>query len=104
MDDALLSCPSEGAAVDLMKRTQLALKAGGKLRLHKITSNSKLVLSEFPLDDLAKELKDFNLLSENDLPVQRSLGLSWDINADTRFQDTLRSEALHSPWSSINHQ
>lgn len=83
VDDAHLNCPIEDAAVDLIKRTPLALKAGGQLRLHKITSNSKSVLSEFQLDDLAKDFKDFDLLSKNYLPVQRSLGLSWDINADT---------------------
>ncbi|XP_069108972.1 uncharacterized protein [Argopecten irradians] len=73
VDDGLLSCPTEDAAVDLMQRTQLALKEGGQLRLHKIASNSKSVLSKFPVDDLAKDLKDFDV-GDNDLPIQRSLG------------------------------
>lgn len=36
---------------------------------------------KFPADDLAKDLKDLDI-GKDDLPVQRSLGLSWDINAD----------------------
>lgn len=80
-DDGLLSCPSEEVAADLMKRTQQALKEGGRLKLHKISSNSKSVLMKFPADGLAKDLKDLDI-GKDDLPVQRSLGLSWDINAD----------------------
>lgn len=34
VDDGLLSCPSEEVAADLMKRTQQALKEGGRLKLH----------------------------------------------------------------------
>lgn len=63
-----------------MKRTQQALKEGGRLKLHKISSNSKSVLMKFPADDLAKDLKDLDI-GKDDLPVQRSLGLSRDINA-----------------------
>ena len=81
VDDGLMSCASEDAAVSLMRRTQIALKEGGELRLHKIASNSKSVLLQFPKDDLAKELKSLDI-GEEDLPMQRSLGLSWDINAD----------------------
>lgn len=81
VDDGLLSCPSEEVAADLMKRTQQALKEGGRQKLHKISSNSKSVLMKFPADDLAKDLKDLDI-GKDDLPVQRSLGLSWDINAD----------------------
>jgi hypothetical protein len=63
------------------KRTQCTLKKGGKLRLHKISSNWKYVLSKFPLGDQAKDLKDLDIGKE-DLPEKRSLGLSWDINTD----------------------
>ncbi|XP_061191767.1 uncharacterized protein LOC133200011 [Saccostrea echinata] len=59
VDDGLLSCPSEDMAIELMKRTQLALKEGGQLKLHKISSNSKSVLLKFPADDLAKDLEGF---------------------------------------------
>ncbi|XP_063404237.1 uncharacterized protein LOC134687709 [Mytilus trossulus] len=79
--DGLLSCQNVETAVDLVKRTQSALSSGGNLRLHKIASNSKHLLSQFPVDDLAKNLKDLKF--ENDcLPLQRSLGMAWDINND----------------------
>lgn len=81
VDDRLLSSPHEEIAADLMKRTQMTLKEGGRLKLHKISSNSKLVLMKFPAHDLAKDLKDLDI-GKDDLPVQRILGLSWDINAD----------------------
>lgn len=75
VDDGLLSCPSEEVAADLMKRTQQALKEGGRLKLHKISSNSNSVLMKFPADDFAKDLKDLDI-GKDDLPVQRSLSLS----------------------------
>lgn len=40
VDDGLASIPTSLEAIDLMKRTQEALKKEGNLRLHKIDSNS----------------------------------------------------------------
>lgn len=106
VDDGLLSCLSEELAADLMKRSQLAL----------ISSNSKSVLMKFPADDLAKDLakdlKDLDI-GKDDLPVQRSIGLSWDINADvftfkiytdqTPFTRSFvhDQQLVSSPWISI---
>ncbi|XP_033753059.1 uncharacterized protein LOC117336558 [Pecten maximus] len=88
VDDRLLSTSSAHKAVDLMKRTQTALWDGGRLRLHKIASNSKVVLAEFPPDDLAKGIKDLDL-SIDTPPTQRSLGLSWNLSMDAfTFQIT----------------
>lgn len=57
------------------------------LRLHKIASNSPVVMDAFPPDDRAKDIKDLNLFTD-DLPLQHSLGVSWNITADTfTFQD-----------------
>lgn len=81
VDDGLISVPTEKQAVDLMKRTQHALAVHGNLRLHKIASNSKDVVREFDPDDLSKELKSLELSA--DLPIQRSLGLYWNMNLDT---------------------
>lgn len=94
VDDGLLSCPSEESAVDLMKRTQLALREGGQLRLHKISSNSKSVLLKFPVDDLAKDLKDLDIGKE-DLPIQRSHGTSILMHSSSRYlpnRSPLRAE------------
>lgn len=81
VDDGLISCQNVREAVNLIKRTQLALWNGGKMRLHKITSNSTELLGLFDSSDLAKGLKNLNL-SSDELPTQRSLGVSWDISTD----------------------
>ena len=74
VDDGLTSAPTVDSAVDLMKRTQLALQEYGNVKLHKIASNNKEVMQAFPAADLAKDLA-FLDLSKDDLPMQRSLGL-----------------------------
>ena len=82
VDDGLTSSPSVESAVDLMSRAQEALKVNGNLRLHKIASNSKEVMCSFPPEDLAKDIGVLDL-SKDSLPIQRSLGLSWDLQTDT---------------------
>lgn len=52
------------------------------LRLHKIASNKVEVMDAFPTEDWAKDIKDL-YLSVGELPVQRSLGLSWNLMSDT---------------------
>eukprot|EP00079_Xenopus_tropicalis_P031344 XP_017945115.1 PREDICTED: uncharacterized protein LOC101732015 [Xenopus tropicalis] len=52
------------------------------LRLHKIASNSTTVMKAFQTDDHATEFKDLNLGIDNP-PIQRSLGLRWDLLNDT---------------------
>ncbi|VDI23532.1 Hypothetical predicted protein [Mytilus galloprovincialis] len=73
VDDALSSHSNSDKAVDLLKRTQSALKEFGNLRLHKISSNSNEVLAAFEKDDLSEDLKNLDF-SDDCLPVQRSLG------------------------------
>ena len=82
VDDGLASLPTSTQAIDLMKRTQEALQLEGNLRLHKIASNSDDVMKAFPSKDLAKNLIDLDLNNDN-LPLQRSLGLTWDLSSDT---------------------
>ncbi|XP_052762426.1 uncharacterized protein LOC128205059 [Mya arenaria] len=67
-----------------MKNTQSALSKNGNLRLHKIASNSVQVLDALPREDLAKNLSDLDLSHGDitDVPLQRSLGLCWNIKAD----------------------
>ncbi|XP_046553577.1 uncharacterized protein LOC124263006 [Haliotis rubra] len=69
-------------AVDLLKRTQEALKENGNLRLCKIASNSCQVMEAFHQEDRAKDLKDLDLGSRL-LPIQRSLGFGWDLCTDS---------------------
>lgn len=81
VDDGLTSTATPEQAVDLMKRTQSALSSNGSLRLHKIASNCEKVMAAFPPEDLAKDLASLDL-TKDDLPLQRSLGLSWNLRKD----------------------
>ncbi|XP_061193706.1 uncharacterized protein LOC133201933 [Saccostrea echinata] len=82
VDDALTSLPTASQAVDLLKRTQTVLKNNGNIKLHKIASNHKNVMSAFSKDDLSKEIKLLDL-EKDSLPIHQSLGLSWDLSTDS---------------------
>lgn len=81
VDDGLKSLPTVEAATDLLKRTQEVLSASN-LRLHKIASNKREVMEAFPSQDHANDFKNLDLGSDA-LPMQRSLGLNWDLMSDT---------------------
>ncbi|XP_049341522.1 uncharacterized protein LOC125806060 [Astyanax mexicanus] len=81
VDDALTSVTSPEQAIDLLTRTREML-AESNLLLHKIASNSEQVMEAFPEDDRSKDLKDLDLGSDP-LPLQRSLGLSWNLETDS---------------------
>ena len=81
VDDGLKSLPTTEAAIDLLKRTQSML-ACSNLKLHKIASNSREVMEAFPTEDHANDLKDLDL-GVDSLPIQRSLGICWDLKTDT---------------------
>ncbi|XP_038155609.1 uncharacterized protein LOC119792853 [Cyprinodon tularosa] len=81
VDDALKSFPTEQEAVHVLRQAQQAL-AYSNLRLHKVTSNRQAVLKAFPPEDRAKDVKNLDLCAQ-DLPVQRSLGLLWNVGLDT---------------------
>nr|XP_020483745.2 uncharacterized protein LOC109978925 [Labrus bergylta] len=80
VDDGLVSLPSEQEAITLLRDTQEML-ALSNLRLHKISSNRVDVMKAFPQEDLAKGLKDLDLNTDPP-PMQRSLGVSWDVAGD----------------------
>ncbi|XP_046585211.1 uncharacterized protein LOC124292203 [Haliotis rubra] len=82
VDDGLTSCPTPEETVDLLKRTQKSLQENGNLRLHKVVSNSSVVMKAFPQEDLAKNLMNLDLRTDS-FPLQRSLGMLWNINTDT---------------------
>ncbi|KAL0151744.1 hypothetical protein M9458_052970 [Cirrhinus mrigala] len=81
VDDGLTSVPTEEEAIDLLQRTQKML-AASNLKLHKIASNSSKVMTAFAPEDLAKDLKDLDF-SADPLPLQRSLGLIWNLESDS---------------------
>ncbi|XP_071944669.1 uncharacterized protein [Antedon mediterranea] len=81
VDDGLTSCEDDATTISLMKRTQQALMTSGGVRLHKISSNIQEVLNAFEREDIAKEIRDFNV-EEGGAPIQRSLGLQWRLFED----------------------
>ena len=80
VDDGLTSCPTENEAITLIRNAQSML-ATANLRLHKVVSNSVLVMEAFPAEDHAKNIKDLDLRRDV-LPSQRSLGVHWNIEKD----------------------
>lgn len=98
MDDGLISLPSSSEAIHLMTRTMSAVENEGNLHLHKVASNKEEVMSAFASDDLAKDLKALKDLDigKDQLPVQRSLGLNWDLMSDTF---TFRATAAKKPYT-----
>ena len=104
VDDGLVSLKDAETARDLIKRTQEALFEGGRLRLCKIVSNDKSLLSEFPSDDLADGLKQLDFSSDS-APLQSSLGLLWDINKDSftyKFYETNKPFTKRGVLSAVN--
>lgn len=81
VDDGLTSVATPEEAIDLLSRTREML-AESNLRLHKVASNSSQVMEAFPVEDRAKDLKDLDL-GVDPLPLQRSLGLSWNLETDS---------------------
>ncbi len=90
VDDGLTSVPTEEEAVSLLKRTKNML-AESSIHLHEIASNSYTVMGSFSPEDLAKDLKDLDLGGEP-LPIQRSLGLSWNLESDSFIFKVSREE------------
>lgn len=81
VDDGIKSVATIDEAVSLLKASRdICEKAG--LRLHKLMSNKKEVLQEFPVDDRAKGLANLDL-DIDPLPVERALGIVWCAENDT---------------------
>ncbi len=103
VDDGLTSLPMEEEAIKLLKATQEML-AQSNLHLHKIASNKVEVMKAFPSEDLAKELTNLDLNTGHP-PVQRSLGVSWDMNEDVfifQVEDQVRPYTKRGVLSTIN--
>ena len=104
VDDGLVSLPDVDIARDLIERTKSALYKGGRLRIHKIVSNDKSLLSHFAANELADNLKELDLTSDS-APLQSSLGLLWDINHDKfvyRFYDLQKPFTKRGVLSVVN--
>lgn len=77
VDDALSSHDTSAEAIG---PSQLLWTSN--LNIHKIRSNSNEVLSAFDKEELSKDLKEMDFDTGNSLPMQRSLGVCWDLNLD----------------------
>ncbi|XP_055487755.1 uncharacterized protein LOC129695020 [Leucoraja erinacea] len=94
VDDGVKSFPTEAEAISILNRAQEML-AVSNLRLHKVISNRAAVIESFPPEDRGKDIKDLNLFAD-DLPLQRSLGVSWNIATDTL---TFQCSAEKKPYT-----
>lgn len=88
-------CRIPEEAVELLVRTQRVLHDNGKLRLQKFASNNREVFDPLPQSDLANDLCNLDLCNDK-LPMQRSLGLSLDIETD-QFTILPVKKKNHSP-------
>ncbi|KAL0184284.1 hypothetical protein M9458_019980, partial [Cirrhinus mrigala] len=94
MRKAALEVATPEEAIDILTRTREMLSEYNLL-LHKVTSNSKPVMNAFPVEDRAKIVKDLDLSSDS-LPVQRSLGLSWNLETDRFTFQVSRQEKAYT--------
>ncbi|XP_030833438.1 uncharacterized protein LOC115918415 [Strongylocentrotus purpuratus] len=81
VDDGLAACDDSNTAVSLMERTRAKLKEKAGIRLHKIASNSQVVLDAFEPEEVQKDIR--NLTLSDGAPTQRSLGVQWNLKDDT---------------------
>ena len=80
VDDGLTFWPMEEEVIDLIRNAQACFETAN-LHLHKVASNSALVMEAFPPEDRAKDVKDLDL-RQDVLPTQRALGVQWDLEDD----------------------
>jgi hypothetical protein len=92
VDDMLLSVPSVREGIDCFQTIIETLSPFG-IKIHKVVSNSTEVLSHFPLAIRAETLVDIDL---KDAPLQRTLGLQWDVRDDNFV---FRSDYPHQPFT-----
>ena len=81
VDDLLKSFDTTSQAVEITKELQELLAKGG-FQLTKVMSNEREVLNAFPPEHRAPVVKDLDL-NLNSLPMDRALGIHWDVEADT---------------------
>ena len=80
-DDCLKSVASADEAVFIVEQLTSMLKSGG-FRLTKWISNSREVMATIPESEQPQKIQNLDLRCE-EFPVDRALGLIWDIEADT---------------------
>lgn len=87
---SLEAVATEDEAVKLVSDLR-ALCASGGFTLTKWTSKSRKVLMSIPREHRASKVKDLDLRHDN-LPIERTIGVQWDTEADTFFNNTKLQE------------
>ncbi|XP_034382324.1 uncharacterized protein LOC117726257 [Cyclopterus lumpus] len=80
VDDGPASVESTEDAI-LLAKEACELCAMGGLRLHKFVSNDRDVLESIPPSERATNVENMDLAFD-ELPVDRALGIKWDVKAD----------------------
>ncbi|XP_077974180.1 uncharacterized protein LOC120329794 [Styela clava] len=81
VDDFLDSKPNAEEAIDHVKNVRNLVSKGG-FEITKWVSNDRAVLLSIPEEHRAKDVKGLDL-SVDDLPVEKALGMIWDVEQDT---------------------
>jgi len=81
VDDCLKSVKSRDEAIDLVNELRKLLRRGG-FNLTKWICNSRAVLDKIPQTDRAKEVKDLDLSHDVTVPVERAVGVHWNVERD----------------------
>lgn len=81
IDDGLHSEDEIDAAVKILEGAVEICKRG-RMRLHKIVSNSQELLSHFPASEI-RDAQQLDLGAKEEPQVERTLGLQWRIQEDT---------------------
>ena len=93
VDDLLKSKDSVESTIDIISKIKMMCASGG-FNLTKFTSNERAVIQSIPDEDLSKNIKNLNLELDT-LPVERALGMTWNIENDTlNFRITLKDLPL----------
>ena len=79
VDDCLKSVPSETEVIGLVNELHTLLSKR-RFRLTKWISNSQKLIDSIPLSKRAGSVKDLVL---DQLPIERALGVRWDVESDT---------------------
>ncbi|KAK3726167.1 hypothetical protein QZH41_019199, partial [Actinostola sp. cb2023] len=89
VDDCLKSVETEDKALQLVDELRELLKKGG-FNLTKWVSNSRKVIKAIPETQRACSVTDLDL---DHLPIERALGLQWDVERDVfKFKTTITSK------------
>lgn len=91
VDDGLTSVESPEDGIQLAREARELCATGG-LRLHKFASNNRDVLESIPPSERATNVKDMDLTFD-DLPLERALGIQWDVESDCfKFSVSLKEQ------------